>query len=123
MDTPLCCEENVIHPDAVQAAQAGLADAPTAARLAQIFQALSDPSRVRLISALNAGELCVCDLAAVLGMTQSAVSHQLRSLRDQHLVRARKAGRVVYYALDDSHIRDLFERGLEHITHEDTESR
>lgn len=123
MNTPLCCEENIIHPEAVQAAQAGLADAPTAERLAQIFQALSDPSRVRLISALNAGELCVCDLAAVLGMTQSAVSHQLRSLRDQHLVRARKAGRVVYYALDDSHIRDLFERGLEHITHEDTETR
>lgn len=123
MNTPLCCEENSIHPEAVRAAQAGLADAPTAARLAQMFQALADPSRVRLISALNAGELCVCDLAAVLGMTQSAVSHQLRSLRDQHLVRARKAGRVVYYALDDSHIRDLFERGLEHITHEDVEAR
>ncbi len=123
MNTPLCCEENIIHPEAVLAAQARLADAPTAARLAQIFQALSDPSRVRLISALNAGELCVCDLAAVLGMTQSAVSHQLRSLRDQRLVRARKTGRVVYYALDDSHIRDLFERGLEHIRHEDGESR
>lgn len=108
------CEENIIHEDAVRAAQASLVDARTAADLAQTFQALSDPTRVRLIFALLDRELCVCDLAVVLGMTQSAVSHQLRSLRDQRLVRARKEGRVVYYALDDDHIRDLLLRGLEH---------
>lgn len=123
MNDPLYCEENIIHEDAVQTARAALVDAPTAGRLAQTFQALADPTRVRLISALGAGELCVCDLSAVLGMTQSAVSHQLRSLRDQRLVSARKVGRVVYYALDDDHIRDLFQRGLEHTRHARQETR
>ena len=114
---PTRCEENVIHEEAVRTAQTRLVDGLTATHLAQTFQALSDPARVRLISALLENELCVCDLAAVLGMSQSAVSHQLRSLRDLHLVRTRKAGRIVYYALDDAHIRDLFQRGLEHIQH------
>ncbi len=85
--------------------------------LAETFQALADPSRVRLISALMPGELCVNDLAERVGMSQSAVSHQLRILRNWHLVRTRKVGRTVYYALDDSHIRDLFLRGLEHYRH------
>jgi len=88
--------------------------------LAQIFAALADPTRVRIISALNGRELCVCDLAAVLGMTQSAVSHQLRLMRALGLVKNRKEGRVVYYTLDDEHVRDLFKRGLEHITHGQT---
>ena len=98
-------------------ARQALIDVDRAGRLAQIFAALADPTRLRIISALEAGELCVCDLAAVLDMTQSAVSHQLRLLRALGLVRNRKDGRVVYYALDDEHIRDLFQRGLEHITH------
>ena len=84
----------------------------------EIFNALSDPTRVRIISALNARELCVCDLAALLGMTQSAISHQLRLLRTLRLVRNRKDGRIVYYSLDDEHIRDLFQRGVDHITHD-----
>ena len=82
-----------------------------------LFKALSDPSRVRIISALSQTELCVFDLAATLGMSQSAVSHQLRSLRELHLVRYRKQGRHVYYEHDDEHIRDLFQRGLEHVEH------
>jgi ArsR family transcriptional regulator len=72
---------------------------------------------VRIISALIDGELYVGDLAALLGMTQSAVSHQLRLLRNLHLVKTRKEGRTVYYSLDDEHIRDLFQRGLEHYSH------
>lgn len=110
-------EDNHIHAEAVRRALGGLIDAPQAGRLAQIFDALADPTRLRLISALNQGELCVYDLAAALGMSQSAVSHQLRLLRALGLVRYRKAGRMVFYTLDDEHIRDLFERGLEHITH------
>ena len=94
----------------------------TAHHLAQTFQALADPSRVRLISALLNTELCVCDLAAVLSMSQSAVSHQLRSLRDLHIVKHRKEGRIVYYALDDDHIRDLFQRGREHVSHSTPEN-
>jgi DNA-binding transcriptional ArsR family regulator len=117
-ETDLTCLENVIHEDAVLEAGDELIDGLAATRLAQVFAALSDPTRVRLISALSKRELCVCDLAAVLGMTQSAVSHQLRVLRNLNLVRYRKEGRVVYYALDDEHVQDLFERGLAHITHQ-----
>lgn len=119
MKTPpdLKCTENAIHEQAVRAALQGMLDGWTATRLAQLFAALSDPSRVRLISALLEQELCVHDLAAVLGMTHSAVSHQLRLLRSLNLVRFRKEGRVVYYALDDEHVGGLFRLGLEHIRH------
>jgi ArsR family transcriptional regulator, lead/cadmium/zinc/bismuth-responsive transcriptional repressor len=114
---PVRCEERFIHEDQVLAAQQRLVDGLTATHLARTFQALADPSRIRLISALADGELCVCDLAAVLGMTQSAVSHQLRSLRDLHLVKSRRAGREILYTLDDDHIRELFQLGLSHVQH------
>ena len=97
--------------------QSQLIDGLTATRLAEFFKALSDPSRVRIISALSETELCVHDLSAALGMSQSAVSHQLRSLRDLHVVRYRKEGRHVYYQLDDEHILELFTGGLEHVRH------
>ena len=90
----------------------------TAVRLAETFKALSDPNRVRIVSLLAQAELCVGDLAAALNMSQSAVSHQLRTLRDLHLVRWRREGRQIYYALDDDHVSDLFQRGLDHVTHE-----
>jgi ArsR family transcriptional regulator, lead/cadmium/zinc/bismuth-responsive transcriptional repressor len=115
--SPLRCEENFIHEDSVRHAESSLVDGLTATYLAGTFQALADPTRVRMISALCNQELCVCDLAALLGMTQSAISHQLRIMRDLRLVKARKEGRIVYYSLDDEHIRDLFERGLEHVKH------
>lgn len=107
----------MIDEQAVKMAQAGLIDGLTATRLAEAFAALSDPTRVRIVSALLEGERCVFDLAAVLGLSQSATSHQLRILRHLNLVRTRKEGRLVYYALDDEHIRDLFQRGLEHVRH------
>jgi len=111
-------EDSYIDEDKVRRAQGYLVGGLLATRLAEVFKALSDPGRVRIISALSHTELCVHDLAAILGMSQSAVSHQLRSLRDLHLVRFRKEGRHVYYKLDDEHIHDLFYRGLEHIKHE-----
>ena len=111
------CEINFIHADRVQQARAQMVDESTAEGLSETFQALSDPSRIRLISALMDCELCVCDLAAVAGMTQSAVSHQLTLLRNLRLVKNRKEGRIVYYSLDDEHIRDLFQRGVEHHNH------
>ena len=114
---PLRCEESFIHEDQVLIAQEHLIDGRTSTHLAQTFQALSDPTRVRLISALTNTELCVCDLAAVLGMSQSAVSHQLRSLRDLRLVKSRRLGREIFYMLDDDHIRELYELGLKHILH------
>jgi len=111
------CEDEYHDEDRVLAAQSHLIDGLTATRLAQLFKALSDPSRVRIISALSETELCVHDLSAALGMSQSAVSHQLRSLRGMHLVRHRKEGRHVYYQLDDEHISALFRGGLEHVRH------
>ena len=92
-------------------------DEQTAQYLAEFFSALSDPSRIRIISALTENELNVGALAEIVGISESAVSHQLRGLRQMRLVRARKDGRQVYYSLDDEHVNDLFQRGLEHILH------
>src|SRR5688572_2252881 len=84
-------------------------------RLATVFRALGDPTRLHLLHALLDDELCVHDLATRLGLEQSAASHQLRVLRDQRLVRRRREGRHIYYALDDTHVRDLFTYALEHV--------
>jgi ArsR family transcriptional regulator len=89
----------------------------TAIRLAEMFSALSDPTRLRIVSLLSETELCVRDLARELGMSQSAVSHQLRTLRDRRIVRWRRQGRQIFYALDDDHVADLYRRGLDHVTH------
>jgi ArsR family transcriptional regulator, lead/cadmium/zinc/bismuth-responsive transcriptional repressor len=93
-------------------------DEGAAYRLARLFQTLSDPTRVRIIALLIDHELCVHTITATLGLTQSAVSHQLRTLRDMRLVRARKQGRHVYYTLDDMHIAGLFSQSLAHIQHD-----
>ena len=90
-------------------------DEQTAARLAELFRAFSDPSRIRIISALASEELNVGVLAEKVRLSESAVSHQLRILRQMHLVRFRKEGRQVFYALDDEHVSDLYRRGLDHI--------
>ena len=111
------CAETYIHGEQVRAVIGNLVDDQTAVRLAEAFKALSDPTRVRIVSLLAETELCVCDLAAALGMSQSAVSHQLRSLRDLRLVRRRRDGRQIFYTLDDEHVADLFRRGLEHVLH------
>jgi ArsR family transcriptional regulator len=92
-------------------------DTITANRLAELFKALSDPTRLRIIAHLLHGEATVQALERDLGMSQSAISHQLRGLRQLRLVRFRKEGRFVFYALDDDHVRLLFEQGLLHITH------
>ncbi len=92
-------------------------DERVAERLAEIFSALSDPSRIRIISALREHELNVGTLAEIVGMSESAVSHHLRGLRQMRLVRGRKEGRQVFYTLEDEHIADLFQRGLDHALH------
>jgi DNA-binding transcriptional ArsR family regulator len=89
----------------------------TSSHLADLFSALSDPTRLRIISVLMDGELNVGELAGQLEMTESAVSHQLRGLRFMHLVRSRKNGRQVYYTLDDDHVARLYRLGLEHVEH------
>ncbi len=101
------CEVDAIHPSAVMAARRALGDAPPAAGVATLFAILGDATRIRVLSALSAGELCVCDLAAATGVNRSTVSHQLRVLREHRLVRRRRQGKVVYYALDDDHVVQL----------------
>jgi ArsR family transcriptional regulator, lead/cadmium/zinc/bismuth-responsive transcriptional repressor len=92
-------------------------DEATAARVAELFRAFSDPSRVRIIAALAGSELNVSALAAMVGVSESAVSHHLRGLRQMRLVRARKDGRQVFYGLDDDHVAALFRQGLDHVQH------
>lgn len=88
--------------------------------LAETFRVLGDPTRVRILDALSRAELCVCDVATLLGLSESAVSHQLRLLRGMRLVRPRREGRMVFYSLDDQHITSLFAQGLGHV--EETEA-
>jgi len=91
-----------------------LSDA-SANALAETFKVLGDTTRVRILDAVSRSELCVCDIARLVGLSESAVSHQLRLLRGMRLVRGRRAGRQVFYTLDDQHIVGLFEQGLEHV--------
>jgi ArsR family transcriptional regulator len=84
--------------------------------LADTFRILGDPTRVRIVDALSEGELCVCDIAEQVGISESAVSHQLRLMRTMRIVRGRRAGRCVYYTLDDQHVLSLFQQGLRHVT-------
>lgn len=108
------CDVRVIHLDRVaRARDAALAPA-LVDRLSSLFKSLGDPTRLRLVLALREQEMCVCDLAASLCISESAVSHQLRKLRDQSLVRSRREGQVVYYFLDDDHVAQLLDVGLVH---------
>lgn len=86
-----------------------------AVRLSETFRVLADPTRTRIIDALTKDELCVCDIARIIGMSISAVSHQLRMLRNMRLVKFRKEAKMVYYSLDDEHISKLFNEGLKHV--------
>ena len=89
--------------------------ARTVEALADTFRVLGDPTRVRILDALSSGELCVCDIASLVGTSESAASHQLRLLRGMRLVRPRRAGRLVYYAVDDQHILELLRQALTHV--------
>lgn len=110
------CETVCIHEEAVKEARKQMISDETAGFLAELFRTLGDTTRVKLLFALMQRELCVCDVTAVIGMTESAVSHQLRVLRSQRLVRYRRQGKILYYSLADSHVARLFEQGLEHVT-------
>ncbi len=112
----LRCDVAHGDPDRLAARRASLLPPAALAPLAETFKVLGDVTRVRLLDALSHGELCVCDLAALVGLSESAVSHQLRLLRGMRLVRPRRAGRQVFYAIDDQHIMSLFEQGLRHVT-------
>lgn len=113
-DAPDVCDLEVVHEEAVQAALRAQSRGEELADLADIFRVLSDPTRLRIVEALAERELCVCDLAAVVGSSASSVSHHLRQLRQLKLVRYRREGRMAYYRLDDAHVEELLRTGLEH---------
>ena len=117
MDKRRTCEVNFIHAEVVEKVQQEMISPAEARELAEIFKILSSPTRVKILHALFQSEMCVCDIVAALGLTQSAVSHQLRLLRARRLVKFRQEGKVVYYSLDDNHIEKLFAAGLEHMRH------
>lgn len=108
------CEVNCVHPDAVAAARTALPQERCVKQATAFLKLVGDPTRLRLLSALKTRELCVCDLAAVIGLSESAVSHQLRLLRAGRVVTFRKAGRVAYYRLLDHHVTLLIENALAH---------
>jgi ArsR family transcriptional regulator len=109
------CETHAIHEDLVAQVRRQMQTDDVFVSLAELFAAMGDPTRVRLIYALAQRELCVCDLAAVLGLSVSAVSHQLRLLRSLRLVKYRREGRLAYYSLDDGHVEMLLRQGLDHV--------
>lgn len=109
------CETHPVHEEAVEAALREASPRATLDYLADTFQVLANPTRLRIVEALSRRELCVCDLAAAVESSQSAVSHHLRQLRQMKIVRYRKDGRMAYYRLDDQHIEAIFRMGLEHV--------
>ena len=109
------CDCNVIHSDIVDKVKSLMPRESQLYDLADFFKVLGDSTRVKIMWALDSNEMCVCDLAVLLNMTKSAISHQLRSLRQANLVNFRREGKIVYYSLADEHVKDIFEKGLEHI--------
>lgn len=112
------CEVSVIHEDVLARVRAKMPDETPVYEVSELFKVFGDSTRARIICALNVEEMCVCDLAALLGMSQSAISHQLRLLKVARIVRSRKQGRVVYYALDDAHIGQIFAMAFDHVMEE-----
>jgi ArsR family transcriptional regulator len=105
----------LLHPETVEKVAARMPDDNALFDLAELFKVFGDSTRIRILSALSVNELCVNDLSALLGMTQSAISHQLKSLRSAKLVRMRKDGKVVYYSLDDEHVNSIIAIGMQHV--------
>ena len=112
------CDCNAIHQDRVDDVLRKMPSENVFYRLADLFKLIGDPTRCHILFALDQDEMCVCDLANVLNMTKSSISHQLAVLRKSGVVKCRRSGKEVYYTLDDNHIEKLFEVGLEHINHQ-----
>ena len=110
-----CCEVFCIHEETVQQVRSAMPDEDNLKELADFYKVFGEASRVKILYALLEAEMCVCDLAAVLGMTQSAISHQLRVLKQAKLVKNRREGKAVFYSLADRHIQNSISQGMEHI--------
>ena len=111
------CDCNIIHEDKVKDTIEKMPDTIILSTLADLFKIMGDSTRCKLISALLQNEMCVCDLANILSMTKSSISHQLSKMKEAGVVKSRKDGKTVYYSLDDNHISEIFEVGIKHINH------
>lgn len=113
-----CVEvESLSREEAIDRAKINMLEAETIDSLSKLFKVLGDPTRIKILWALNVHDLCVFDICEVLGMTKSAVSHQLGTLKEAKLVKARREGKEVYYSLDDEHVKEIFETGIVHVSH------
>lgn len=110
-----CCEAHEIHEDSLSAVTAKLPAEEHLYDLAELFKVFGDSTRIRILFVLFEAEVCVCDLASLLQMTDSAISHQLRILKNNKLVKSRREGKSVFYSLADDHVRTIIEQGMEHI--------
>lgn len=110
------CSCNIIHKDTVDKVKSLIPNDEILYDLADLFKVFSDSTRIKILCALFQSELCVCDLAALLNMSQSAISHQLRVLKSSRLVKFRREGKVIYYSLSDDHIEHIFNEGFKHVT-------
>ena len=111
------CDCNIIHEEVVKDTLSKMADDDLFNKLAEFFNILGDTTRAKILFALDQNEMCVCDIANVLGMSKSSISHQLGTLRRMGIVKCRKSGKEVFYMLDDEHVQKVFEIGAEHIEH------
>ena len=111
------CDCNVIHQDVVDKTIKKMPEEDVFNKLAEFFKILGDTTRVKILFALDQNEMCVCDIANVLGMSKSSISHQLGTLRRSGIVKCRKSGKEVFYMLDDNHVKEVFELVIEHIEH------
>ena len=118
LDKQINCDCEVIHEEIVNQVHGMMPPGKDFSDLADLYKSFSDPTRVKILWALHCHEMCVCDLAYLLDMTKSAISHQLKTLRLSNLVKFIKQGKVVYYSLADDHVKNIFEKGFEHIHHE-----
>ncbi len=110
------CEFLCVHEDTVRAVRKGIPDETALSDLAELFKLFSDPTRLKILMSLSRHELCVCDLAALIEMNQSAVSHQLRLLKQGRLVKSRREGKSMFYSLADDHVLTMLAQGIEHIS-------
>ncbi|MGF7144148.1 DNA-binding transcriptional ArsR family regulator [Anaerotaenia torta] len=109
------CDCNMIHEDVVNDVREHMPDDDILLDLSDIFKVFSDSTRVKILCALFRAEMCVCDIAVLLGMTKSSISHQLRILKQAKLVKYRRDGKVVYYSMADDHVKSIFDQGLLHV--------
>ena len=109
------CEVTLIHEDNVKKAINELPDDELIADLSDMFKIFGDQTRVKILMALESGEMCVCDIAAVMDMSQSAISHQLRVLKQSNIVKTRREGKVVYYSISDDHVKEIFDIAIVHV--------